>query len=98
MGYCFVVLTAIGLTLPLVIDQAVSAPITFVGLVVMLLLAYLIFTMTSSDSECKSCGGPARPAAMDSRSACGAGEGGIPESARCRHRRYFGCCIVAGRR
>jgi hypothetical protein len=46
MGYCFVVLTAIGLTLPLVIDQAVSAPITFVGLVVMLLLAYLIFTMT----------------------------------------------------
>lgn len=46
MGYCFVVLTVIGLTLPLVIDQAVSAPITFIGLVVMLLLAYLIFTMT----------------------------------------------------
>ncbi len=46
MGYCFVILTAIGLTLPLVIDQAVSAPITFIGLVVMLLLAYLIFTMT----------------------------------------------------
>lgn len=46
MGYCFVILTAIGLTLPLVIDEAVSAPITFIGLVVMLLLAYLIFTMT----------------------------------------------------
>ena len=46
MGYCFIVLSAIGLTMPLVIDMAVSAPITFVGLVVMLLLAYLIFTMT----------------------------------------------------
>lgn len=46
MGYCFVILSAIGLTLPLVIDEAVSAPITFIGLVVMLLLAYLIFTMT----------------------------------------------------
>lgn len=46
MGYCFLVLAAIGLTMPLVIDQAVSAPITFVGVVVMLLLAYLIFTMT----------------------------------------------------
>ena len=46
MGYCFIVLSAIGLTLPLVIDMAVSAPITFIGLVVMLLLAYLIFTMT----------------------------------------------------
>jgi hypothetical protein len=46
MGYCFIVLSAIGLTMPIVIDMAVSAPITFVGLVVMLLLAYLIFTMT----------------------------------------------------
>jgi hypothetical protein len=46
MGYCFVVLSVIGLTMPIVIDQAVSAPITFVGLVWMLLLAYLIFTMT----------------------------------------------------
>ncbi len=46
MGYCFLVLSAIGLTMPLVIDQAVSAPITFIGMVWMLLLAYLIFTMT----------------------------------------------------
>jgi hypothetical protein len=46
MAYCFIVLSAIGLTMPIVIDMAVSAPITFVGLVVMLLLAYLIFTMT----------------------------------------------------
>ena len=46
MGYCFLVLSVIGLTMPIVIDQAVSAPITFVGLVWMLLLAYLIFTMT----------------------------------------------------
>ena len=46
MGYCFLVLAVIGLSMPIVIDQAVSAPITFVGLVWMLLLAYLIFTMT----------------------------------------------------
>jgi hypothetical protein len=46
LGYAFLVLAALGLTLPLVIDQAVVAPISFVGLVWMLLLAYLIFTMT----------------------------------------------------
>jgi hypothetical protein len=46
MGYCFLVLTVIGLAMPLVIDQAISAPITFIGMVWMLLLAYLIFTMT----------------------------------------------------
>lgn len=46
MGYCFLVLTVIGLAMPIVIDQAVSAPITFIGMVWMLLLAYLIFTMT----------------------------------------------------
>ena len=46
MGYCFLVLSAIGLTLPLVIDQAVAAPVTFIGIVWMGLLAYLIFTMT----------------------------------------------------
>ena len=32
--------------MPLVISQAVEAPISFIGLVWMLLLAYLIFTMT----------------------------------------------------
>jgi len=46
LGYAFLVLAALGLTLPLVIDQAVVAPISFVGIVWMLLLAYLIFTMT----------------------------------------------------
>lgn len=46
LGYAFLVLAALGLTLPLVIDQAVVAPISFIGLVWMLLLAYLIFTMT----------------------------------------------------
>ena len=46
MGYCFLVLTVIGLAMPIVIDQAISAPITFIGMVWMLLLAYLIFTMT----------------------------------------------------
>ena len=46
LGYAFLVLSIIGLSMPVVIDQAVQAPITFIGLVWMLLLAYLIFTMT----------------------------------------------------
>jgi hypothetical protein len=46
LAYAFVVLAVLGLTMPLVIAQAVEAPISFVGLVWMLLLAYLIFTMT----------------------------------------------------
>ena len=46
LGYGFLVLTILGLTLPIVIDRAVQAPITFEGLLWMLLLAYLIFTMT----------------------------------------------------
>jgi tryptophan-rich sensory protein len=46
LGYGFLVLAALGLTMPLVVDQAVSAPISFIGVVWMALLAYLIFTMT----------------------------------------------------
>jgi len=46
LAYAFVVLAVLGLTMPLVIAQAVEAPISFIGLVWMLLLAYLIFTMT----------------------------------------------------
>jgi hypothetical protein len=44
--YAFVVLAVLGLSMPLVISQAVEAPISFIGIVWMLLLAYLIFTMT----------------------------------------------------
>jgi hypothetical protein len=46
LAYAFVVLAILGLSMPLVISQAVEAPISFIGLVWMLLLAYLIFTMT----------------------------------------------------
>ncbi|MEA2025795.1 MAG: hypothetical protein U9O18_03810 [Chloroflexota bacterium] len=46
LGYSFVVLSILGLSMRVVIDQAVQSPITFIGLVWMLLLAYLIFTMT----------------------------------------------------
>ncbi len=46
MGYSLVVLSVLGLAMPIVIDQAVTAPISFIGLVWMALLAYLIFTMT----------------------------------------------------
>jgi hypothetical protein len=44
--YAFLMLAFLGLTLPLVVEQAVSAPISGIGLVWMLLLAYLIFTIT----------------------------------------------------
>ena len=46
MAYAFVVLVFVGLTLPLVVDEAVEAPVTGTGVLWMLLLAYLIFTMT----------------------------------------------------
>jgi hypothetical protein len=46
LAYAFVVLSILGLTMPIVIDQAVQTPVTFIGLVWMGLLAYLIFTMT----------------------------------------------------
>ena len=45
-AFGFVLLAAIGLTLPLVVQQAVEAPISAVGLLWMLLLAYLVFTLT----------------------------------------------------
>jgi hypothetical protein len=44
--YAFVILALIGVTLPLVVAQAIESPISFPGLVDMLLLAYLIFTVT----------------------------------------------------
>ncbi len=46
LGYGFVVLGAIGLSLRWVVDQAISAPVSLPGIVVMVLLAYTIFTLT----------------------------------------------------
>lgn len=46
LAFGFALLAMLGLTLPLVIEQAVEAPISAVGLLWMLLLAYLIFTLT----------------------------------------------------
>jgi len=46
MGYALLVLSVLGLMMGRVIDEAVSAPISFIGIVWMALLAYLIFTMT----------------------------------------------------
>lgn len=40
------ILSFLGLTMPLVVAEAVEAPISFIGLVWMALLAYLIFTIT----------------------------------------------------
>ena len=46
LGYGFVILGTIGVSLRWVVDQAINAPISFTGLVVMILLAYTIFTIT----------------------------------------------------
>jgi hypothetical protein len=46
LGYAFLILGLIGLSLRYVVDQAISAPISLPGLVVMILLAYTIFTTT----------------------------------------------------
>jgi hypothetical protein len=46
LGYAFLMLGLIGLSLRWVVDQAISAPISLPGVVVMVLLAYTIFTTT----------------------------------------------------
>jgi FtsH-binding integral membrane protein len=44
--YALVILVGIGLSLRYVVDQAISAPVSLPGVVVMILLAYTIFTTT----------------------------------------------------
>jgi uncharacterized protein (DUF2062 family) len=46
LGYAFLILGLIGLALRTVVDLAIAAPISFPGVVVMVLLAYTIFTTT----------------------------------------------------
>ena len=46
LGYAFLLLAFLGLTLRLVVDLAIEAPVSGPGLLWMLLLAYLIFTIT----------------------------------------------------
>lgn len=46
LGWGFLLLAGVGLTLPLVINTAVEAPISALGLLWMLLLAYLVFSLT----------------------------------------------------
>lgn len=46
LGYAFLLLGLIGLSLRTVVDLAISAPVSFPGIVVMVLLAYTIFTTT----------------------------------------------------
>jgi hypothetical protein len=44
--YGFLILAGIGLSLHWVVDQAIAMPVSPIGVVVMVLLAYTIFTMT----------------------------------------------------
>jgi hypothetical protein len=44
--YALLILTGIGLSLRFVVDQAIAAPVSLLGVVVMVLLAYTIFTTT----------------------------------------------------
>ena len=46
LGYAFLILGIIGISLRWVVDQAISAPLSIPGLVTMVLLAYTIFTIT----------------------------------------------------
>lgn len=46
LGYALAILALIGLSLRFVIDQAISAPVSPIGVVIMALLAYTIFTTT----------------------------------------------------
>ncbi len=46
LAYGFVILGGIGLSLRWVVDQAVGSPLSLPGIVVMVLLAYTIFTLT----------------------------------------------------
>lgn len=46
LAFGFALLAVVGLTLPLVINEAVEAPVSPLGLLWMLLLAYLVFTLT----------------------------------------------------
>lgn len=46
LAYALVLLAGIGLSLRFVVDMAISAPVSLPGVVVMVLLAYTIFTIT----------------------------------------------------
>jgi hypothetical protein len=46
LAYAFLILAGIGLSLRFVVDQAIAAPVSLLGVVVMVLLAYTIFTTT----------------------------------------------------
>jgi hypothetical protein len=46
LGYAFLILALIGVSLRWVVDQAISAPVSPVGVVDMCLLAFTIFTTT----------------------------------------------------
>jgi len=46
LAYAFVLLAGIGVSLRYVVDLAIAAPVSFPGIVVMVLLAYTIFTTT----------------------------------------------------
>jgi hypothetical protein len=46
VAFGIVLLGGLGLTLPLVISQAIDAPVSPIGILWMLLIAYLVFTLT----------------------------------------------------
>ena len=46
LSYALLILVGIGLSLRFVVDQAIAAPVSPLGVIVMVLLAYTIFTVT----------------------------------------------------
>jgi len=46
LGYAFLLLGAVGVSLPWVVDMAMSTPLSVPGIAMMALLAYTVFTIT----------------------------------------------------
>jgi hypothetical protein len=46
LAYAFLILFIVGVLLRVIVDQAIAAPVSLVGVVAMILLAYTIFTTT----------------------------------------------------
>ena len=59
LGYAFLVLGVIGVSLRWVVDQAINAPLSIPGIVAMVLLAYTIFTITMVLQRKQAARGPA---------------------------------------
>jgi len=63
LAYAFLILAFIGITLPIVVAQAVEAPISMLGIIWMALLAYLVWRYLpepeAQEAEARAAAAPA---------------------------------------